>query len=124
MTTPPTQNPVQLLRDALKKIMEEATGVEAMKAPARALGSVLFMANEALAATKSAEWCYGHIDTAPKEEQLIAILRGCDTGAIRYAIIEWSQYGWLFDGSEISNAWDIIGWKVLDLPTRPTKSEG
>ncbi len=36
------------LIEALKKIKDEATGVEAMKAPARALGSIAFMCNDAL----------------------------------------------------------------------------
>ncbi len=38
------------LTDALNKIKQEAMGVEAMKSPARALGSILFIVGDALKA--------------------------------------------------------------------------
>jgi hypothetical protein len=43
-------HPLTEVREALAKVKSELTGVEAMKAPARAIGCALFDINQALAA--------------------------------------------------------------------------
>lgn len=60
-----TQRNDELL-NALKKIKDESLSMEAIKAPARALGSILFMANEAIAAIPEGEG-WQTMDTAPRD---------------------------------------------------------
>lgn len=64
-----------------------------------------------------------NMDDAPKDEQFLAAIQGCDTGIIRYGVLEWTQYGFIFDGSEISNAWNVILWKPI-TPPKQTERNG
>lgn len=62
------------------------------------------------------------ISTAPRDgTEIQAIIRGCDTGNIKRVPLSYSEDGWLFDGSELSNAWDVIKWQPL--PPAPVSEE-
>lgn len=70
------------------------------------------------------EWM--DISTAPRDgTELLAIVMGCDSGKLKRIVISYSidQDCWLFDGSEISNAWNIIAWTTLKPLPEPPKDK-
>lgn len=72
----------------------------------------------------SQEWM--DISTAPGDgTELLAIVMGCDSGKLKRIVISYSidQDCWLFDGSELSYAWDIISWTHLQPLPEPPKDK-
>ena len=53
--------------------------------------------------------------------EILAAIRGCESRSIRRVVILYDSFQeeWIFDGSSISNAWDIIGWQPL--PPAPSQ---
>ncbi len=54
----------------------------------------------------------------PHDAEFLGLIRGCDSSELRRAVLKYSEDGWLFDGSELKNCWDVIAW--LPLPAAPT----
>ena len=66
------------------------------------------------------------IESAPEEygTEILAIIRGCDSGKLKRVPLVMSEDGWLFDGSELSYAWDVIMWQPMPpLPQPPEVKE-
>ncbi len=58
----------------------------------------------------------------PDGVEYLAKIRGCQTGKIVHAVLKNTEFGPTMDGSELSNAWDII--ESAPLPSSPELNRG
>lgn len=65
------------------------------------------------------------MESAPRDgTEFLAVIRGCETGKIKRVPLSYSEDGWIFDGEELSYAWDVTRWMPLpDLPPPPKEND-
>lgn len=74
-----------------------------------------------LAASSPKGWEPGASDRFPDGVEYLARLRGCTSGKIVHHVLKNTEFGPTLDGSELSNAWDII--ETAPLPASPGEAQ-